>query len=368
MKTIKKIAWIFLGTLLSIFLLLFVIVWVNSPGKLKVLTDESGKEFAGSLTEKGWLEIDSIRQGYFIRSENPENPVILYLHGGPGSPELPLVEATEKGERLEKYFTVCYWEQRGAGMSYHKDISPASATISNFVEDTRAMTEYLKKRFGKNKIYLMGHSWGSYLGVKVIEKYPEYYHAYIGIGQITDQHLSEQLAYRYMMNHAMEIKDKDVIEKLSKYDPDAEDFPGNTYLMNVRTLTMNKYGIGITHQSYSMLTALKDLIMFKGYTMTEKLNYLRGNSFALDHVFHYIIEDNLFDSSLSFDVPVYVIHGFFDYQVSYELAEKWINHIEAPDKALYTFEHSAHSPNMEEQERFVATVCEIRDKKDAVKE
>lgn len=358
-KKIKKLLLNVLGVLLLLFLTLFVIVWINSPGKLRPLTDKQGTEIVGSLIEKEWLEVGGIKQGFFIHSENPDNPVILFLHSGPGSPELPIIEASENNERLEKYFTVCYWDQRGAGMTYNKDTDPASANIPQFVEDTRELTEYLTKRFGKNKIYLMGHSWGSYLGVKVIEKSPEYYHAYIGISQITHQHLSEQLAYQYMMEHAKEIDDTKVITNLAKYDPEAKDFPTNDYLLKVRAETMNKYGIGTTHKPSSMTSLLKDVLLFKSYTMSEKMKYVQGSMFSLNHVFHYVITDNLFESSTSFQVPVHIIHGLHDYQVSYKLAKQWLEQIEATGKYLYTFENSAHSPHMEESEKFVQIVREI---------
>ena len=93
------------------------------------------------------------------------------------------------------------------------------------VEDTHEVTEYLKSRFALDKIYLLGHSWGSYLGVKTIEKYPENYIAYIGIGQTVNLAESERLSYDYMLNHAKEINDKDVIEKLEKYNPYEKGFP-----------------------------------------------------------------------------------------------------------------------------------------------
>lgn len=359
MKKVKRIILIILGVILSVFIILFLIVWINSPGKLKPLKDETGKKIERALVEKEWLEIGGIKQGFFIRSENPDNPVILYLHGGPGSPELPLIEATEKSERLEKYFTVCYWDQRGAGMTYHKGIDAESATVPQYVEDTREITEYLIKRFGKEKIYLMGHSWGSYLGAKVIQKYPGYYYAYMGIGQVTHQHLSEQLAYQYMMERAKETNDKKVIKSLSKYDPNVPGFPTNEYLITARMPNMNKYGIGITHKPYSMFSLIKDVLLFKGYTLSDKSNYTKGNMFSLKNVFPYVIADNLFESSISFQTPVYVIHGLYDYQVSHELAKKWVDSIQAPDKRLYTFQNSAHSPNMEEQTKFVTTVREI---------
>ena len=105
---------------------------------------------------------------------------------------MPFLTPNELHERLEKYFIVCYWDQRGAGMSFSRSLDPASMTIEQMVEDTRQMTEYLKQRFNQEKIFIMGHSWGSFLGIKTVEKYPENYWAYIGIGQVTNQIESER--------------------------------------------------------------------------------------------------------------------------------------------------------------------------------
>ena len=178
MKKVFKIIGITLLSIIGILLIGLIVLAVNSPGKLEPLKDSTGKEIIGSLAEKEFIEIGGIQQGFFIRSENPENPVILFLHGGPGSPELPMLIPYEVSERLEKYFTVCYWEQRGAGISFCNAIDPTTMTITQMVEDTRQMTEYLQRRFNQDKIYLIGHSWGSYLGVKTIEKYPELFRIY----------------------------------------------------------------------------------------------------------------------------------------------------------------------------------------------
>ena len=156
--------------------------FLNSPGRLTPLKDTQGNIIPGSVSEKVWIDINGIKQGMFIRGEDIQNPVLLYLHGGPGTPLFQFISYLEKEERLERYFTVCYWDQRGAGMTYDKSTDPTTMTVDQLVEDTREVTEYLKSRFGQNKIYLLGHSWGSYLGVKTIEKYPENYLAYIGIG------------------------------------------------------------------------------------------------------------------------------------------------------------------------------------------
>jgi pimeloyl-ACP methyl ester carboxylesterase len=330
-----------------------------SPGKLKPLTTGGGLGIAGSLAEKTFIDIDGIRQGFFLRTEDPSNPVILFLHGGPGSPELPMILPFEGVERLEKYFTVCYWDQRGAGMSFDGSLTPADAALDRYIEDTRRMTDYLRERFGQDKIYLMGHSWGSYLGVKAAERYPELYAAYIGIGQVSRQLESERLAYDYMLARARETGDKRAVASLEKFDPAAPDFPTVKYLMGPRTNLMNKYHIGLTHADVSMWKVFAMLLSFPGYTFGEKIKYVRGMGFSSNNVFHYVTDDNFFVSSTRFALPVYIIHGAWDYQVSHALARRWFEVIEAPRKEFFTFPDSAHAPNIEEPERFVQTVRQI---------
>lgn len=275
---------------------LFIIFW-NSPGKLPPLKDVQGNVVQGSISEKVWVEVNGIRQGMFIRGENTQNPVILYLHGGPGTPMLQFITYFEKEERLEKYFTVCYWDQRGSGMTYDRSTSPGTMTVTQMVEDTRAVTEYLKSRFGQNKIYLIGHSWGSYLGVKTIQKYPENYLAYIGIGQVTNQVESERLAYDFMLKHAKERNDQDVIEKLSGFDPYADDFPQLDYLVKGRTKMLNRYGIGHLHKGLAPTDIPKSLFVFKGYTLSEKINWFLGADFSMVYLFPAVLDDDLFMSS-----------------------------------------------------------------------
>lgn len=132
-------------------LISLLIIFINSPGKLLQLKDTQGNVIQGSISEKVWVEINGIKQGMFIRGENPQNPVILYLHGGPGTPMLQFITYLEKEECLEKYFTICYWDQRSSGMTYNKSTDPSTLTVAQMVEDTQEVTVYLKSRFGQKK-------------------------------------------------------------------------------------------------------------------------------------------------------------------------------------------------------------------------
>lgn len=344
---------IILGVILVSIILFIVVVFINSTGKLPQLKDTQGKVIKDSISEKVWIEVNGIKQGMFIRGENKDNPIVLYLHGGPGTPMLQFVTYLEKDERLEKDFTVCYWDQRGSGMTYTKTTDPSTMTVEQMVEDTKVVTKYLKERFGQEKIYLIGHSWGSYLGVKVAERYPEDYFAYVGIGQVTDQTKSERLAYDYMLNHAKDINDKEIINKLEPIDINEESFPNLNYLVKVRTGILNRYKIGHLHQGLKSTDILKSLFVFKGYTLSEKIKWFRGADFSMVHLFPVVLSNNLFESSIKFEIPFYIVQGDYDYQVSQVLAEKYLNTITAPKKEYFSFSDSAHSPNMEETRKFV---------------
>ena len=347
-KIFKTTLWI-AGSLIGLMLLFLFTIWIYSGN-----TPEGETKIA----EKGWANIGGIKQGYFIRGENGHNPVILFLHGGPGSPELPMIKETE----LEKHFTICYWDQRGAGMTFSSDTDPSTMTTRQFVEDTRQMTDSLRKWYGVDKIYLMGHSWGSYLGIKTIEKHPELYHAYIGIGQVCNQLESERLAYDYIVAEARKAGDNKTVKAFEAYDKYAEDFPSNDYLLKVRSNSMNKYGVGIKHKDCSMFDIAVDLLYYRGYTVMDKIHFLQGTMFSLNTMFRKVIEDNLFETSTRFDIPVYILQGRHDYQVSYELAKVYLDSIDAPQKEFFTFEESAHSPNLEEVTRFVEVVRAIAEK------
>jgi pimeloyl-ACP methyl ester carboxylesterase len=345
-----------------------IIILINSPGKLPHLKDAQGKVIQGSLYEKVFVEIGGIKQGMFIRGENPDNPVVLYVHGGPGTPMLQFISFLEKAnaEHLEKYFTICYWDQRGSGMTYTKNTDPATMTLNQMIEDTREVTEYLKQRFGQNKIYIMGHSWGSYLGVKTIEKYPENYLAYIGIGQVTNQAESERLAYDYMLSRAKKEHDQDVMNALEKYTADSylENLSMLGESLKLRTNTLIKYGVAHLHQFPKGIKTfneaiLKALFTFKGYTIKEKINWFLGADFSMIHLWPIIFKDTLFESSIKFEIPFYIMQGNFDYQVSQVLAKQYLETIDAPKKAYFAFADSAHSPNMEEPEKFIAVFKKI---------
>lgn len=300
------------------------------------------------MNEKIYVEINGIKQGMFLQIENLENPVLLFLHGGPGSPEIAFTAKYPTG--LEKIFTVCWWEQRGSGISYNPRLAKKEMTIEQMISDTIAVTHYLRKRFSKEKIYVMGHSWGSLLGVLTVQQAPQLFHAYIGIGQVARQLESERLAYTFMLQEFKKANNKKMLRKLERFPVDKGGEVSFPYL-GVRSDGMMKLGIGVMHNCTSMMELVITLLGYKGYTLKEKLNFPRGSSFSLKYLWGFVLQSDLFTQVPELRVPVYIFQGKYDYQVSYVIAKEYATAVNAPVKGFYTFEHSAHSPCFEEPDK-----------------
>lgn len=355
-RKVVRSVFILFAVLLGILLIALITLFAWSPGKAIPFLDQNGEPLSGSISEIVTMDIGGIEQGMIIKSKNDQNPVLLFLHGGPGSPEYILTEKYPTG--LEESFTVCWWDQRGAGMSYDASIPSESMTLEQLVADTAEVTNYLRERFGQDKIYLMGHSWGTVLGVHTAAQYPELYHAYIGTGQVTDQLTSEKEAYDYMLATAKATGDKKLAKKLSAFTLDGPETVNMDYLM-LRTAGMNKQGIGITHEMKSEFTDLMlPVLRCKEYSVKNKIGYLRGMLFSLDHLWSAVIEHDLSQDVQKLEIPVYICHGIYDYQVSYKGSKAYAKTLQAPHKKFYTFENSAHSPLFEEPEKFMQIMRE----------
>lgn len=306
------------------------------------------------MIEKIYIEVNGIKQGMFLQCENAENPVLLYLHGGPGSPEIAFNAKYPTG--LEKRFTVCWWEQRGSCISYSIKIKPEQMTVEQMIADTVAVTNYLRNRFCQEKVYVMGHSWGSFLGVLTVKNHPELYHAYIGIGQVVNQDRSERLAYTYMLDEFEKRNDQKMLKRLRKHPIDDGGKISARYL-GLRSIGMNKLGIGIMRNMTSSIDCVKIVLGFKGYTLGEKFKFAKGSMFSLRHLWDNVMQTDFIKQVPKLQIPVYIFQGKYDYQVSYEIAREYAIALNAPIKGFYTFENSAHSPCFEEPDKMYEIMC-----------
>ena len=334
----------------GLLIIIFVIVMmVLSPGKVSPFVDESGKPLPDSLSEKVFVEINGTRQGMIIESKNTSNPVLLYLHGG--MPDFFLTQKYPTG--LEELFTVVWWEQRGSGLSYSAEIPPETMTMDQLVSDTLSVTNYLRERFGKEKIYIMGHSGGTFIGIQAAARAPELYYAYLGEAQMSYQLKSEVLSYEYMLEQFETEGNTRMVEKLKENPVTMEGGTPPGYL-RIRDKAMHTLGIGTMHDMDSVITGIFfPSLLIKEYSLFEKFNLWRGKSQAgVSIVWNQMLMTDLSVEVPELTIPVYFFHGIYDYTCSYLLAKDYFEKLHAPVKGFYTFEYSAHSPMFEEPSLF----------------
>ena len=330
--------------------LIIVGLVIISPGKPTPIMDEKGDKPTGSISEKIFIDINGVKQGMFIRGRDTSNPVLLYLHGG--MPEYFFTRRYPTG--LENLFTVVWWEQRGSGLSYHTDMSMESITLEQMIEDTKEITRYLIKRFGKDKVYLLGHSGGTFIGIQVVKQAPELYHAYLGIAQMSDQLKSELLAYEYMLQEYKRMGNQKMVRKLEAAPVSLAVGTPDQYL-TLRDGAMHSLGIGTMRKMKSVITGIFiPSLLFREYTLKEKINLWRAKfRSGVSTLWKTNLATDLSSKVTQLDIPVYFFHGIYDYTVSYTLAREYFDKIEAPVKGFYKFDQSAHSPMFEEPGKLI---------------
>ncbi len=339
-------------------ILLFVItpltaLFIISPGKLKPFINQEGQVLDGSISEKIFINIGGVKQGMFLRGKDTNNPVLLFVHGGPSFPEYFLVEKYPVG--LEDHFTVCYWEQRGGGISFTPEVTLESMTLGQLASDAVEVTNYLRGRFNKERIYILAHSGGSAFAIQAVESYPQLYHAYIGIAQITRQAESETLCYKYMMNRYLADGNSKMVAELKKY-PILEDDSLLLPFFNsvLRDKAQHDLGIGTMH---NMRSIIKDVFLpvwtCRAYTVREKVNiwvskfsFLKKTGLRRE-----IIQADIPAQVPRLEIPVFFFSGKYDLTVNKDLSKEYLERVEAPVKGFYTFNESAHSPMFEEPQR-----------------
>jgi len=336
--------------LLVCVLILGGVLLACSPGKPKPYLDENGKPLPGSISEKIFVDINGAQQGMIIKSKDITNPVLLYIHGG--MPDYFLTQKYPTG--LEEHFTVVWWEQRGSGLSFNPDVNPKTITLEQLITDTLEVTNYLRYRFGKEKIYLMGHSGGTFIGIQAAAQAPELYYAYIGIAQVSNQLESERLAYEYMLLKFKENGNTKMARKLEVAPVTLEDGIPDAYYL-VRDGAMHSLGISTTHDMRSVISGIfLPSLTFREYTVREKFNLWRGKFLSgVSSVWNDITATDLTLKVTEFEIPVYILAGRYDYTVNYDLQKNYFMKINSPKKGFYTFENSAHSPLFEEPENFI---------------
>jgi pimeloyl-ACP methyl ester carboxylesterase len=326
---------------LKLVLFVSIVMLMSSCAKTTKINTEN------SIASLEKINLNGVNQWILIRGDNADNPILLFLHGGPGSPEMPANH--HFGHRLEKDFVVVNWDQRGAGKSAHVSVPHQSMNVDQFVDDCHDLVTHLCDRFDKDKIYLVGHSWGSVLGTLTVAKYPGLFHAYVGIGQVVDLERNEAISYQYVVDKAEEKNNALAKSQLKMIGPPP--YSNNLELL-IQRQWLSKFG-GAVHDPKSTgsfyLTALKS----PEYSPADYFKYLYGTISSISLMWDEVMTYNFIEQAPSLEVPVYFAVGRHDYNTPWELTVEYYEVLDAKKgKSLIWFENSAHSPNLEEPEAF----------------
>lgn len=326
------------------------VIWLVaiSPGRPAPLRDEAGQIIPGSLSDRVTVDIGGIPQTMIIQSVDPANPVLLFLHGGPGMTEFFMELEYPTG--LEQHFTMVWWEQRGAGMSFSAGIPPETMTMERMIADTVEVADYLRARFGQDRIVLLGHSWGSYLGIQVAAAAPDRFLAYVGMAQIAHQLRSEVMAHDALLDTYRARGDTAMVRRLEAA-PVSMEAGTSPEWMQLRDAAMHRAGAGHTHDMTSVITGIfLPMWRVRAYTLMDKINVWRGKIWSRPFFWDRLLRNNLSARLTEFELTVYIFVGRHDLTASPQLSRAYFDAIEAPVKGFYVFEDSAHSPLFEEPE------------------
>jgi len=302
------------------------------------------------------VRIGGIDQWIEVRGENVNNPILLFIHGGPGTAFIPLAGAFQG--RWEKYFTVVQWDQRGAGKTYTSndaEVLRRTMNVPQMEQDTLDVANYLRTRFHRDKIIVLGHSWGSVLGLWLAHEHPETIYAYVGIGQVVNFEQNEELAYQECLQQARERHNEQALKALESIAP----YPSPSADLNKMLVSSNwkehllgppPTGAGFTNVTRLLL----DVLSAPEYSLADDYSFVHGQSslFSIKILFPELMKIDLDKLGYGFRAPLFFFEGRNDPYARPSLIWDYYQRIQAPQKGFVWFENSGHFPFYEEQEKF----------------
>jgi proline iminopeptidase len=326
-------------------------LYLLRPVSTPAFRDEAGRGLPGSIASMERWPINGVDQSVLLRGRDRGSPLLVWVHGGPGSSETGVVR--HYNSALEDHFVVVLWDQRYAGRSLDPfGPKPATQTIDDYVADLDVLIDGLQRRFACRKVVLVAHSWGTVPGLLYAERRPGKLAAYVGIGQEADALESERRSYEFVLDQARARRDVTALERLQRIGPPPR--PGGE-VWTPRTL-LEKYG-GAFHGSGS------ELSLALASVSEREMNWRDGIAFLLAHNFNAAISDAegkvvLDTGHLRFDVPIFFLSGRTDHVVDAPLTFDYLQRISAPQKSFVWFEDSGHYPPFEEPQKFNAWMIE----------
>ena len=293
------------------------------------------------------LRLGGVDQWIQIRGQDRTKPVLLFLHGGPGFPQMPF---SHLDAELEKDFIVVHWDQRGAGKSYSWSIPEESMRVAQFVSDTRELAQILLKRFNTQKCFLVAHSWGSLVGALTVARHPELFHAYVSIGQLAGLPETQQVRYEFALDSAQKDNNEKAVVELNRIGrPPHQSFDS----CKVMEKWISHYSKE-EHRPLPPSRFLRLAFSSPAYSWFDLAKIPFGFKYSFKHLWREIFYDeNLFKEAPRIEVPVYLLVGRHDWVVTADVAQRYFEAVDAPrGKQLVWFEESAHWPHFAESQKY----------------
>jgi len=354
---------LFLGLLSGAFALATIAVTQaqaeSSPNPHTILAEVGKIVSPNGIDEAKAVEIGGIRQWITVRGRDRRNPILLVLHGGPAAPDLPNRYLFE-GPWTD-YFTVVEWDQRGSGKTYElnepEKIAPTMHT-ERMVQDTEELVAYLRATYNKKKIFALGHSWGTILGLNLAARRPDWLYAYIGVGQIINMREGERICYEWVLNAARKTGDAQAIKELEAIAPYPE--PNGALpleKLNVERKWSVHYG-GLTYgrKSYDFWENAEKIS--PDYSEADFKAIDAGSAFSLPKLLPEMAATD-FTKLTRLGCPVLIFAGRHDYTTPSEPVQRWFDRVEAPSKRWVWFENSAHMIWAEEPGRVLVNLVQF---------
>lgn len=318
------------------------------------------------LDIKKKIPLGGFLQKIHIKTRDESLPVLLFLHGGPGVCNRHTIFADHSD--LLDTFTIATWDQRGSGGSY-KGLDETTLTIDRLVEDAGELVTWLCERFQKDKIFVIGGSWGSELGTYLCSRHPERIAAFVGFGQVVDGALNEQLSWEFCMDEAQKAGDEKSIAILKKCGPPVMGvYKGGNYdgMMMQREVMMKYGGYSPNEKKRGYFSSTVIPMLTAGeYSLADLWGLVKGHRIVLEKMWPECGQTNFNKTCTRFAMPFFVFDGTLDQNTPSSLVQDWFDSIEAPQKELIWFENSGHNPMNDEGDKFKTL---LRQRLTAIKE
>ena len=328
--------------------LLALTVGLLRPTRTAPVADSGGRPIPGSIAELATIDVNGQRLGLMIRGYSKENPVLLFLAGGPGGSELGAMR--KHLPDLERHFTVATWDQRGAGRSYPSLDPTSTVTLEGYVADTLAVTDHLRERFGQDRIVLVGQSWGALLGVLALQRAPDRYRAFVGVGQMVSIRETDRIFYEDTIAWARSEHHDDLARSLASIGP-----PPYRSILDYETALSYEHEVYPYDHSTNAEGegGFSENLLVEEYSLIEQVHLLPAFMETFSALYPKLQRVDLRRSTPTLGVPVFFVQGAHEARGRAEPFAEWYGALAAPIKDVTTLDTSGHRAMFEQPDEFV---------------